>query len=159
VLLCVVMEAEIVAAFVLVRQQYEEDRYVRRQRHRHVRVRVAIQNRIPAERIDRRCFDAAISVRRQVIRAQRVDGNEDDGRAGERLRRTLAAPATRDDEGGDDSDDENCDGEQTALQSVTHAAVKASRSRQIPGAPQGRAVRVMKTTNTRKEQGPESPRR
>ena len=77
--------ADVVAHFMLGRQQSGEDRHVRRQRHRAVAVRALEQHGVSAQRIEVRRFNTAISVRRQVIRPQRVDGDQDHRRVPEGL--------------------------------------------------------------------------
>src|SRR5262249_39652309 len=53
---------------------------VRRERQGHVRICVLEEDRVLPEPVDRRCFYLAITVRRKVIRAKGVDGDDDDRR-------------------------------------------------------------------------------
>jgi hypothetical protein len=73
--------AEIVADFVVGGEEAGEHGYVRRQRHRAVRVRVLEEDAVAAQRVDVRRLDFRVAIRRQAIGAQRVDGDEDDRRA------------------------------------------------------------------------------
>ena len=65
------------------RQKSREDRGVRRQRQGHVRDRVSKTIAVPRERVDRGCRCSAASAGRQVVGAERVDRDDEDGSAGE----------------------------------------------------------------------------
>ena len=72
--------ADVVAHAVLERKQARQQRDVRRQRQRHVRNRVLEDERVLRERVERGRLDAAVAVGREMIRAQRVHGDQEDGR-------------------------------------------------------------------------------
>jgi hypothetical protein len=71
-------EADVVSNAVLERQQPGEDGRVRGQRLRNVRVRALEQDAVRGQRIDRRRPNLGITVRRQSIRPQRIDRDQDD---------------------------------------------------------------------------------
>ena len=77
-------EPDVVADAGLERQPAGQERGVRRQRLRRVRVRSLEHNAVRRERVDGRRLHALVAVRRQMIRAQRVDRDEDNGPAGRR---------------------------------------------------------------------------
>ena len=78
-------EADVVAHAVVGRQLAGEERDVRRERERHVRVGVREEDGIVAEPVEVRGLDAGVAVRGEVIRAQGVDRDHDHRRV--RIRR------------------------------------------------------------------------
>src|SRR6185436_8464475 len=67
---------------VLPGQEAGEQRRVGRKRQRRRRVGVREEDRVAAQRVQVRRLDPLVAVCRQVVRAQGVDGDQDDGRAG-----------------------------------------------------------------------------
>jgi hypothetical protein len=71
-------EADVVSNTVLERQQPGEDRCVRGQRLRNVRIRPLEEDAVSRQRINRRRADLGVAVGRQSIRPQRIDRDQDD---------------------------------------------------------------------------------
>ena len=86
--------AEVVAHPVLEGQEAGEHRDVGGQGQGDVGVRVLEEDRLLAEAVEVRGLHARVAVGRQVVGAQGVDGDEDDGRARE-LRRPGRARSRR----------------------------------------------------------------
>ena len=87
--------SNVVAHSVVRRKRTGEHRDVRWQRERNVCIRVLEENRIGAKAIDVRRLDLLVSVRREMIGAQGVDGDDDDRRIGIDMCRRFAAMARR----------------------------------------------------------------
>ena len=81
--------SDVVPHAMLGRQQPGEDGGMRGQRHGTVAVCALKKNRVSAKGIEVRRLHSAISVRRQMIRSQRVDGDQHDRRV-RRLRLAMA---------------------------------------------------------------------
>ena len=75
--------AEVVVDAVPVRQEPREDRDVRGKRERDVGVGPLEEDRVGAKRRERGGLDLAVAVEGEAVRAERVDGDQDDRRAGE----------------------------------------------------------------------------
>jgi len=88
-----------VVAYAVVRgKRAGQQRDVGRKRERHVRPRAGEEDAVAAERVDVRRLDGLVSEEREVIGAQRVDGDDDHRRAGEvadRRQRALGPVARR----------------------------------------------------------------
>ncbi len=93
VVIAVEDEPEVVAHPVLGRQLAREHGGVRGERHRARRVGVLEQPRVFDEGVDERRADLRVAVRRQVVGAQRVDRDQDDGRLRGRRDAPLGPPA------------------------------------------------------------------
>ncbi len=85
-------EAGVVADAGLEGQSSGQHRHVRRQRLRRVRIRALEHDAVARQPVDRGRLDVGVSVRRQMIRPQRVDGNQHDRPVGGRdgIRRASA---------------------------------------------------------------------
>ena len=87
---------------VIGRQTSGQDRGVGGERQRHVAVGVLEDDGIPGQCVQRRRRDAPVSIRREVVRAEGVDGDQDDGRSRRLDRAATALDRERDrDEGGE----------------------------------------------------------
>ena len=74
-------------------QQSGEDAGVRDERQRTVRVGVLVQDGVGAQTVERRRLDLRVPIRRKVIGAEGVDGDEDDRRVSRDAVRSAAPPS------------------------------------------------------------------